>query len=235
MTNEDYVKQFWEEGYLHIPGFFDSDQMDQFNDICLKHYGLDPKWEHTDEFIERSNCEIVVWFPLNDEVNEFKEIDKNPNFAEITTQILGEGWKDLYCMSMFSKKGTKGQAWHQDCTPEDPDQFNLNRLVYTHDITDEIGGEVMVVPGSHKRGIIPVGDPEGDFEGQIKLVPKKGDAVFLHGHTWHRVLDVRGKYRVSTNYRAMSKHVPDSITDYAIYRNIIYHFPTKSVTEERMK
>jgi hypothetical protein len=50
------------------------------------------------------------------------------------------------CMAMFSKQGSKGQAWHQDCAPEDAKKFNMNRLVYSSDITAHIGGQTLVVP-----------------------------------------------------------------------------------------
>ena len=47
-------------------------------------------------------------------------------------------------MVMFSKQGSKGQSWHQDCPPEDTSRFNLNRLVYSMDIDASIGGETLV-------------------------------------------------------------------------------------------
>jgi hypothetical protein len=60
----------------------------------------------------------------------------------------------LYYMTMFSKQRTKGQAWHQDCPPDEPQKFNLNSLVYTMDINHQVGGEVLVMPGSHRQGKI---------------------------------------------------------------------------------
>ena len=233
MNVNEMAKKFWEDGFLHIQEFFDQDLMSFFNDMILDHFGLNPNWEHTDEFVQKSATEVVPWFPFREGVMDFEKIDKDPRFQEITHQILGDGWDNLYCMAMFSKKGTKGQAWHQDCPPENPGQFNLNRLVYTHDITDEIGGQVIVVPGSHKLGELPTGDPHADIDGQVVMRPKKGDVVFLHGHCWHRVLPITGTYRVSTNFRAMPKDTPEEITDIAVYRNMRYRFSTSEVIEER--
>ena len=138
----ELAEKFWEDGYLHLEGFFPEDQMKRFNDLCLEHFGVNPQWEHTNEFIDLSNCEIVPWFPLREGVDDFLEIDEDARFQELTKHILGDQWKNLYCMSMFSKQGTAGQAWHQDCPPDNPEKFNLNRLVYTHDITEELGGQV---------------------------------------------------------------------------------------------
>ena len=134
---------------------------------------------------------------------------------------------------LFSAQGTKGQAWHQDCPPEDKTRFNLNRLIYTSDITPEIGGQLQLVPGTHTGGELPAGDPSVDFEGQLEFFPKKGTLALVHGHTWHRVLPVKGAYRVSTNYRAAPESIPAEVTDICVYRNMRYQFSTNSVIEER--
>jgi ectoine hydroxylase-related dioxygenase (phytanoyl-CoA dioxygenase family) len=138
-------------------------------------------------------------------------------------------------MVMFSGKGTTGQAWHQDCPPDDATVFNLNRLVYTSDISDEIGGQTVVVPGSFRQGILPAGDPLGEFGNQVVLRPKKGTLILLHGHTWHRVLPIQGAYRSSTNYRAAPAGTPDDVTDVCVYRNMRYRFSTSEVVEERVE
>ncbi|WP_462248494.1 phytanoyl-CoA dioxygenase family protein [Ekhidna sp.] len=228
------ANQFWNDGYIYVKGFFPKEMMKKFNGMCLEHFGLNPEWEHTSEFIEKSNCEIVPWFPLREGVDEFLEIDQDSGLNMLTELILGEGWKNLYCMTMFSKKGTSGQAWHQDSPPDDLSKFNLNRLIYTHSISDKTGGQVVVVPGSHKRGMITVGDPNENIANQVVLNPNQGDIVILHGHCWHRVLPVTGAYRVSTNFRAIPKGTSTEITDTAIYRNMKYYFPTNEVLEERV-
>lgn len=227
------AEKFWQDGYLLVENFFPEEIMDKFNQLILDHFGMNPEWEHNDEFIQKSVTEVIPWFPIREGEMAFEEIDRNQEFVQFTRAILGEDWANLYCMAMFSKKGTKGQAWHQDCPPENPLQFNLNRLVYTHDIKMEEGGQVIVVPGSHLQGELPTGDPHADIEGQIVLSPKKGDLVILHGHCWHRVLSVKGDYRISTNFRAMPKDTPEEITDIAVYRNMRYRFSTAEVIEER--
>ncbi len=233
MNIKSLSEKFWVEGFLHIEDFFDPFLMDEINALILDHFGMNPDWEHTNEFIEKSGAEIVPWFPQREGVEKFDRISQQSLLREITEAILGPGWGELYSMSMFSKRGTKGQAWHQDCPPENPDQFNLNRLVYTHDITDDIGGQVLVVPGTHKKGELITGGPFENIYGQVALSPKKGDLVFLHGHCWHRVMPVTGAFRVSTNYRAMPKGTPEEITDIAVYRNMRYKFSTSEIIEER--
>jgi len=230
---EGLTAKFWKDGYLSIDGFFDAHLMDRLDDLIRAHFGDDPEFSHQAEFLDRARTEVIPWFPQQQGVAEFDAIDEDSRLQSLTREILGGGWERLYCMVMFSKRGTNGQAWHQDCPPEDAAVFNLNRLVYTRDITDEIGGETLVVPGSHRQGLLPVGDPHGEFPGQVTLRPRKGTLVLLHGHAWHRVLPIRGAFRFSANYRAASKGQTGEITDVCVYRNMRYRFSTASVIEER--
>jgi hypothetical protein len=82
-------------------------------------------------------------------------------------------------------------------------------------------------------GEIPAGQPQEDLENQIVLSPKKGTVVILHGHSWHRVLPIKGEYRVSANARAIPEGTPNDITDIAVYRNMRYRFSTQEIIEER--
>ena len=233
MDYQKYAQEFWQNGYILIDHFFDDHLMDTLNGIILEHYGQTPDWEHTDEFIQKSATEVVPWFPFREGNNVFDVIEKDPRLVQLTQAILGDGWEKLYFMAMFSKHGTKGQAWHQDSPPEDHDRFNLNRLLYTHDIDETTGGQTIVYPQTHKEGAISIGDPHENLEGQVVLSPKKGTLVLLHGHAWHRVLPVKGAYRVSSNSRAIPHGTSEDITDIAVYRNMRYRFSTSEVIEER--
>lgn len=238
MTNnsdtENLKAAFDHDGYVVVENYFDDALMDHLDSVIRAYYGENPDFGHDDEFLQKSQTEVVPWFPQREGVADFDSLEGDPRFRSLTQAILGDGWTTQYCMVMFSKRGTVGQAWHQDCPPNDPMRHNLNRLVYTSDITDEIGGQTVVVPGSHRKGVLPAGDPVGEFDGQVVLTPKKGTLVILHGHTWHRVLPIRGDYRFSTNYRAAPRGTPDDITDICVYRNMRYRFSTASVVEERV-
>ena len=233
MNCAEHKKAFDRDGYLVLENFFDVELMDHLDRVIRDYYGRDPDFSHNDEFLEKAKTEVVPWFPQQAGVQDFDPIENDERLHALSDAILGSGWKSQYCMVMFSKQGTAGQAWHQDCPPDDASRHNLNRLVYTSDITDEIGGQIVVVPGSNKRGLLPCGDPAGEFEDQVILRPKKGTLVLLHGHTWHRVLPIRGRYRFSTNFRAAPQGTPDDITDVCVYRNMRYRFSTSSVVEER--
>ncbi len=226
------AEDFWREGFCYLPGFFCALKMDRLNALIERHFGAAPEFEHSEEFLRKSATEVVPWFPQREGVTDFDGIENDEEFRAITHAILGEAFENQYCMVMFSKAGTSGQAWHQDCPPEGQ-YYNLNRLVYTSDILDECGGQVVVKPRSHKAGVLSVGEPHGDMGGQIVLTPKQGDLLLLHGHCWHRVLPIKKKYRFSTNFRAASAGAPDDLTDICVYRNMRFQFSTAQVIEER--
>ncbi len=229
-----YAEHFWRDGFIHIDNFFAEPLITRLNQIIIDHFGMDPAFCHSDEFIERSAVEVIPWFPQREGVKCFDQVSTDKTLQALTEAILGQQWYEQYSMVMFSKKGTKGQAWHQDCSPSAADKFNVNRLVYTMDIDEKTtGGQTMVIPGSHQTGLIPSASSDFDQSKAITLSPKKGSLVLLHGHCYHKVTPVTGQYRVSTNYRAAPRNTPEDITDIGIYRNMIYQFSTQSIIEER--
>ena len=233
MDFEKLADEFWQNGFLYFEKFFDDKVIEHLDQLIENHFGDHPDYRHDEEFIKRSQAEIVPWFPKREGVNDFDVIENHPDMVNLTQAILGDGWYHQYTMSMFSQQGTKGQPWHQDCPPENTQHFNLNRLMYTRDITAEIGGQTVFVPGSHKRGVIPVGDPDEDMPDQKTLDIKKGSLLILHGQVWHRVLPVVGNKRFSTNLRAAPVGTPSDVTDIGVYRNMRYRFSTGEVVEER--
>ncbi len=233
MNHAALARQFWEQGFLVVENMFDHELMDRYQELILGHFGATPEFQHNEEFLSRAATEVIPWFPQQEGLDAFDIVEHDPRLRALTGVILGDGWQPLYCMTMFSRSGSRGQAWHQDCAPEDPAVFNMNRLVYTEDIAPEIGGQTVVVPGSHRRGLLPAGPVDEDLPDQVVLTPRKGTLVMLHGHTWHRVLPVRGRHRVSTNFRCSPKGTPQDITDICVYRNMRYRFETSEVVEER--
>ena len=233
MNYKKLAKRFWQQGFLHFEGFFDEALMDEYNELILQHFGETPEFFHNQEFLEKSQTEVIPWFPQKEGVKVFDKVEDDPRLNHLSAAILGDGWNSQYSMVMFSRQGSKGQAWHQDCPPDNPAAFNMNRLVYTMDITDDIGGYTMAVRGSHKRGLLPVSEHDCSFAGEVTFKPQKGDLILLHGHCWHRVLPVTGKYRVSTNYRSAPKGTDPEITNICVYGNMRYQFSTNSVIEDR--
>jgi ectoine hydroxylase len=235
MNIQKLASEFWQQGFLVIDNFFDNELMDNCQQHIMTHFGEDPDFVHNEEFLKKSATDVIPWFPQEQGIDDFDIPNNDQRLKALTQAILGENWSNLYAMVMFSKRGSKGQAWHQDSPPEDKSKFNLNRLVYSMDINEHIGGQTLVMPATHLEGAITVGDINQDFANQVVLSPKKGTLVLLHGHTWHRVLNIKGKYRVSTNYRCCPAGTPSDITDIAVYRNMRYQFSSGTVIEDRLK
>ena len=141
MNIESLAIEFWEKGYLCIDNFFNDKLMDKYQALILKHFGDSPEFLHNQEFLEKSNTDVIPWFPQLEGISAFDSVEKDKRLVALTEAILGAGWSSLYSMVMFSKKDSNGQAWHQDCPPENKSKFNLNRLVYTMDIDDSVGGK----------------------------------------------------------------------------------------------
>jgi hypothetical protein len=234
MDLDQLSTQFWERGFLVMDGFFDDDKMDHLNGLIIQHFAENPEFVHNKEFLSKSKVDVIPWFPQRDGVPDFDPVANMPDIQLLTAAILGDGWLEHYTMVMYSAGRSNGQAWHQDCPPEEPKRFNLNRLVYTHDIDASTGGQTVVVPGSHRTGLLPAGPPDEALEGQVVLSLKKGTLLMLHGHCWHRVLPVEDCRRVSTNFRAAPEGTAEGITDVCVYRNMRYRFSTSEVLEERL-
>jgi ectoine hydroxylase len=232
----DFTKlaaEFWSNGFIVIEDFFDPALMDELHELIMTHFRGKFDSCLNDDFSTRAATQVTPWFPQREGINRFDVIDRDLRLFALTATILGTGWKSQYCMVMYSAQGSNGQAWHQDCPPETKVAYNLNRLLYTRDIVDEIGGQLVIMPRTHTGGALPAGEPQADFAGQLTLHPRKGTLVLIHGHCWHRVLPVKGEYRVSTNYRAAPAGTPDDVTDICVYRNMRYQFSTQRVVEDR--
>ena len=235
------ARSFWKDGYLVIEDFFPKRVLAKVDQKIRSYFGDDPDYRHEKAFLTRSQTEVIPWFPQNPEIPDYSQetarvfdlLERNANLAELTGAILGNEWSPMYSMVMFSREGTVGQAWHQDCPPEDFSKFNFNRLVYTRARSAADGGQVVVVPGSHRKGVLPAGDTHENLENQVVINPGVGSLLLLHGHTWHRVKPVRNKCRFSINFRACPPGTPQDITDICVYRNMRYRFSTAEVIEER--
>ena len=241
MNPQSLARAFWQEGFLVIEDFFSETLVGKIDREIRSYFGDDPQFLHEKEFLERSETEVIPWFPQNPEMPDYSPetgalfdlLESDSRLVDLTGAILGDAWSPLYSMVMFSRKGTAGQAWHQDCPPEDSSRFNLNRLVYTRTLSPGDGGLVVVVPGSHRKGMLPTGDTHEDLDNQLVISPRAGTLVLLHGHTWHRVTPIKSDFRFSTNFRACPQGTPDNITDICVYRNMRYRFSTAEIIEER--
>ena len=224
--------QFLENGCVVLEGFFDFDQLADCSRGATEHFEVNTDITQPENF-RVAQCEVKGWHPIEENVPSYFALAADPRLRRATEAVLGGPYEEMGSLVMFSPPHSAGQAWHQDCPCDDPARFNLNRLIYAWDVGAH-GGETVVVPGSHKTGILPPGSPTGHLPRERVLSPRTGTLVFLHGFTYHRVLPVRDRPRISINLRVVPRGAPTDITRVATYRNMKYDFNTREVVETRV-
>lgn len=222
-------QDFERDGFVILPDFLDAPTLDRINTELDAHYA--PLLGRTEEILtgrlqdfKQFECDVIAWDPVAENNCAFCDLKDDPRLAQVTAAAIGEGFTAPASLVMLAVGGGKGQAWHQDCPSENPDQFNLNRLFYTRDVRIE-DGAIVVVPASHRRGRIPAGGNQEPIEGEVALMPKAGTLILLSGHVYHRVTpNTSDKPRLSVNFRAFPENVAPDVCDVGVYRGGAYDF-----------
>lgn len=224
--------QFLTHGYVLLEDVLDPALLAACDTAMYAHFAGHLDQAHADNF-RAAQTDVVPWGPAEAGVEPFVRLTADPVLDAATRAVLGGPYAIQGSLVMYSPPHSVGQAWHQDCPCADANRFNLNRLIYTRDIGAH-GGQVVIVPGSHRQGELPAGEPHGDLPGQLVLAPKAGTLLFLHGHCYHKVLPVTSQPRISVNLRALPQGTPANITDLGVYRNLVYRFSTREVVRQRV-
>jgi ectoine hydroxylase-related dioxygenase (phytanoyl-CoA dioxygenase family) len=226
------VKEYWDKGYLIVPGLLTHEEVDSFVD-----YENEPKpaeW--------RSNLRHHA------DNEQWAYIAKHPNVTSIARQLLN-GARPMIVQSMYLEKkpagdgavGGSGIALHQDLhyLPCEPDALMACWVALSD--TDGENGGLCVVPGSNQRGDLyetsrannlvdhdswefeyDMRDRDGKVWKQrmysfeipgvseadvVRLTVPKGDGVFFTGKTIHGSYGNRSRDRYR---RAFATHfVPE--------------------------
>lgn len=235
------AEQLEREGFAVLEGFFSDAELAGCRAAIERRFGpVGPEAAGTGSRVDatgtgelaKTECEVVAWSPAEEQVTEFVALAEHAGLAEVTRAAMPGGFVEMYSLVMYSPPMSKGQSWHQDCAPGQAGHYNVNRLIYLWDLDERTGGEVVLVPGTHRGEVLPPGGLQDDLPGQVELRPRAGALVMLHGLTFHRVRPVR-RARVSVNMRVRPPEAPRNVTDVAVYRNMRYRFSTNEVVERR--
>jgi ectoine hydroxylase-related dioxygenase (phytanoyl-CoA dioxygenase family) len=213
-------QEFEERGFVVIESFLTQEESHGLNQSLEAKY---EQWQaearQVAEKSDHDECDVLAWDPVLEGHPVFCSMAASEKLRAATAEVLGDDFDTQTSLIMFSIPHGRGQAWHQDCPPEEVGLFNLNRLLYPADTNLE-NGAIVVVPGSHKMGVIPPGGTQDPILGEVILTPRAGTLVLLHGHVYHRVTpNLTDRPRNSVNFRAMPAGVPGWITCVAVYRN----------------
>ena len=219
------AEQFERDGYVVVSGFLDAAACQKVNAALDEHFHIEAIAKAPDEEA-RHGCDVAFWNPISEGHPVFLELMNNCELDRLTRAVLGGDYVTgaRHTLVMASLLGGVGQAWHQDSPPDSGRNFNLNRLIYTRDVTPE-DGAIFVVPGSHKMGRISGGGDQETIEGELMLTPAAGTLVLLHGHCFHKVTPNQScRPRISINFRALAAGVPEDICMTGVYRNATVDF-----------
>jgi ectoine hydroxylase-related dioxygenase (phytanoyl-CoA dioxygenase family) len=217
-------ERFEEDGFLVLPGVFSPDSLRAINAAHDEHFLplIDEAARMAGDEAQRAArfaCDVISWDPVREKHPLFTALLHDPELEAITQTLLGPGYTTPASLVMYSVGGGRGQAWHQDCPIEDGAGYNLNRLIYTRDVSMD-DGAIVVVPGSHRAGRIPPGGHQDPMPGEVTLCPDAGTLVLLHGHVYHRVTpNLNRQPRVSLNFRAYPQGTDPRVNCIGVYRN----------------
>ena len=195
------VDQFHsQDGVLVLEGFFSVSELaavnaalepllDDFPDAERRQATRAPQQQ---EYLEKFETEVVP-LPLPGDA-DLSTLLKNNRLRDATAAILGGDYKFKGSFCFATPEGGVGHGWHQDSGSDEPGQYEINRLLYPHDVQPGDGGVLHVVPGSFRQGHLSLqpGPNHGPIAGEIEIVPKAGTVVFVHTRCFHRVTHYTG-------------------------------------------
>lgn len=150
---------------------------------------------------------------------------KHPRIVDALEEILGMGAIGLQSMFYWKPPGARGQDFHQDdyYLKTDPDAC-IAAWAALEEIDEENGG-LIVFPGSHVEGILPMTPtdttqsftdtavtPPHQYEAQLVRM-HAGDVLFFHGHLIHGSRPNRSKTRFRKSF--ICHYVPENTTHFS--------------------
>lgn len=158
VIHEEQRRQFQEEGYFLLENVFTIEEMEDLSrhieDYNCRHEES-IKAKGGTEGISRAD-EIAFTAFLAEEDENIKAFVLRPEFVSLCNQLLAPDVDLYWNQSVFkAPEGHKEFPWHQDdgYTPVTPSPY-LTLWLALNDATTE-NGCISVLPGSHKRGLVP--------------------------------------------------------------------------------
>jgi len=211
-------RQFAEEGYFLLENVFTKAEMDALAEQ------IETYQRRHEERLAQVGAEGISRVGEISFTSHIAEMDEHvrafilrPEFVAITTQLLGQDVDLYWNQSVFKgPDGTKEFPWHQDdgYTPVEPSPY-LTLWLALNDATTE-NGCISVLPGSHKKGLMPhVPSPIGlvchsadDPDQGVQLpVPAGSIGVFssltMHKSGVNRTCGIRKAYIVQYSHAGL--------------------------------
>tara|TARA_B100000686_G_scaffold114558_1_gene122079 strand:- start:768 stop:1514 length:747 start_codon:yes stop_codon:yes gene_type:complete len=223
--DENQYKLYWEQGYLAIEQFWETEQADRVREslrkVANKDFSIMLNVDR-DEDLENQSPDSDV-YDRKVASKLVREVQLNKRMAGVLGELYRREMVVVQSIIIYKEKGTlfADQAWnpHQDNSyVQSPNDMYIAVGYPLLEFSPENGG-LYVYPGSHKEELLPMRPVEGarikagESPGNICEIPdqyekkdislNKGDVFIMHGNLIH------GSY---SNHSDMSR--PFLITNY---------------------
>lgn len=192
------IHQYEESGFLVVPGLFDTATAQQMIEHYMARRAEGPKAGDsggTTDHLEDPNHQYPRMINMHNWDALTEEWAMQETMLEFVEQLIDDKPVLRQTMLYFKPPGGRGQALHQDeqYITTDP----LIGVWIALDKSDRSVGQMVVVPGSHKRGLLQVeaADTAISFTAVQSVMPEDveefyvdmepGDALFFDGKTIH--------------------------------------------------
>ena len=196
--SDEQIHQYKEAGFLVVPGLFDTATAQQMIHHYMERRAEGPKPGDsggTTDHLEDSNHQYPRMINMHNWDALTGEWAMQGTMLALAEQLIDDKPVLRQTMLYFKPPGGRGQALHQD-----EQYITIEPLIgvwIALDRSDRSVGQMVVVPGSHKRGLLQVEAantaisftdvqsvmPEGAEEYYVDMEP--GDALFFDGKTIH--------------------------------------------------
>jgi phytanoyl-CoA hydroxylase len=196
--NDTQIHQYKETGFLIVPGLFDTATAQQMTQHYMERRAEGPKSGDsggTTDHPEDPNHQYPRMINMHNWDALTGEWAMQGTLLRIVEQLIDDKPVLRQTMLYFKPPGGRGQALHQD-----EQYITIEPLIgvwVALDKSDKTVGQMVVVPGSHKRGLLQVeaadtsisftavqsAMPEDVEEFYVDMEP--GDALFFDGKTIH--------------------------------------------------
>jgi L-proline 4-hydroxylase len=153
--SQEQAERFERDGYLFFPSLFRAEEVKVLSDEVPRLYAQ----QRPENVREKGGDAVRTNFAAHMYSLPFAKLARHPRMVEPIMQILGE---DLY-MHQFKINGKMAfdgdvWQWHQDYGTwmnDDlmPEARAMNVAIFLDEV-NEFNGPLMLIPGSHKRGVL---------------------------------------------------------------------------------
>ena len=218
------IHQYKETGFLVVPGLFDTATAQQMIEHYMERRAEGPKSGDTGgttDHPEDPNHQYPRMINMHNWDALTEEWAMQATMLELAEQLIDDKPVLRQTMLYFKPPGGRGQALHQD-----EQYITIEPLIgvwVALDQSDKSVGQMVVVPGSHKRGLLQVEAantavsftsvqsvmPEDAKEFYVDMEP--GDALFFDGKTIHGsyVNETHNRWRRSFICHYIGEHAED--------------------------